>query len=170
MKLNMIRAILILLLLGVFSLIFVFSNQNAKESTGISMKFSQGIVNLTRKNEPNEAKYKTIKAIEPIIRKLAHFTIYIAVGILSMGLLSTYKLTQAKQKIISLIIGFVYACSDEIHQLFIDGRSGEIRDVLIDTCGVIVGVMICYKVVTIVKKHFEGKIKEQKIEKINTES
>ena len=35
----------------------------------------------------------------------------------------------------TIIIIILYSCSDEIHQLFIPGRSGEIRDVLIDTLG-----------------------------------
>ena len=32
--------------------------------------------------------------------------------------------------------------TDEIHQLFISGRSGEIRDVCIDSLGVITGIII----------------------------
>ena len=39
----------------------------------------------------------------------------------------------------------IYACSDEIHQLFIFGRSCELRDVLIDFIGSLLGVMIAYK-------------------------
>ena len=44
--------------------------------------------------------------------------------------------------IITIIFCFLYACSDEIHQLFIPGRSGELLDVLIDTTGGILSSFI----------------------------
>lgn len=50
----------------------------------------------------------------------------------------------------SLLIGIEYATLDEIHQLFVDGRSGQFIDVCIDTIGVALGIciwMLCYKVV-----------------------
>ena len=59
-----------------------------------------------------------------------------------MNLFFTYKISINKKIIISLILGFVYACSDEIHQTFVAGRSGEARDVLIDTSGVFIGILI----------------------------
>ena len=45
-----------------------------------------------------------------------------------------------------LLIGFgagtAYACSDELHQLSIDGRSGQWTDVLVDGSGVLAGVTV----------------------------
>jgi len=158
-KINVIRGILIVLLLGTFWLIFGFSSQEAEESTGISMKVSEDIINVTRSNESPKVKFELAKSIEPIIRKLAHFSIYTLVGLLLMALVSTYKLTLRKRIIISLIIGFLYACSDEIHQLFVSGRSGEIRDVLIDTSGVLVGILICMGILKLWNKHKNKKLK-----------
>ena len=43
---------------------------------------------------------------------------------------------------IALVIVFLYACTDEFHQLFIPGRSGEFRDVMVDTCGGIIGLIL----------------------------
>ena len=48
--------------------------------------------------------------------------------------------------IVSLLICVIYALSDEIHQLFIIGRSGNIIDVLIDSLGSIIGIFIIKKV------------------------
>ena len=47
-----------------------------------------------------------------------------------------------KSILITLIIVFLYACTDEIHQLFISGRSGEFRDIMVDTCGGIIGLIL----------------------------
>ena len=122
MKINIIRGILIVLLLGTFWLIFGFSSQDSNASKGVSMKVSEGIINITRNGESQDNKVKAAKEIEPIVRKLAHFSIYTVVGFLLMALTSTYKLSTKKKIIISLIIGFVYACSDEIHQLFVNRK------------------------------------------------
>jgi len=45
---------------------------------------------------------------------------------------------------------FLYACSDEIHQLFVPGRSGKFTDVLIDSAGALLAVLLCF----LVKKEF----------------
>ena len=42
----------------------------------------------------------------------------------------------------SIMLGLVYAASDEIHQLYVPGRAGQFRDVLIDSAGVLLGICI----------------------------
>ena len=152
MKLNIIRGILILMLAGTFCIIFGFSSQNAEESSGISKKVSESIVEITNKDKPIQEKNKIVKFLEPRIRKLAHFSIYTVVGFLLMSLCFTYKISINKKIIISLILGFIYACSDELHQTFVTGRSGEARDVLIDTSGVFIGICISYAFYRIYRK------------------
>ena len=69
-----------------------------------------------------------------------------------MSLMSTYKLKQTNKFIISIGIGFLYACSDEFHQLFVPGRTAKFTDVLIDTSGVIVGSILIFIVILSIKK------------------
>ena len=122
MKINILRTILIILLLGTFNIIFNFSNQDAPKSSSISTEVSKAIINITNKKDSEVNKLIKAKNIEPVIRKLAHFSIYTVVGFLLMALASTYNLSNKKSVIISLIIGFIYACSDEIHQMFISRK------------------------------------------------
>jgi VanZ family protein len=143
MKTNIFRIIILILLFGTFAIIFGFSNQNGEESSGISKKVSEAIINIVNKNKSIEEKTQMIKTIEPVIRKLAHFSIYTVVGFLLMAFASTYDVSFKRKFVICLIIGFLYASSDEIHQLFINGRSGKIADVLLDTTGVWTGILIC---------------------------
>ena len=49
--------------------------------------------------------------------------------------METFDVNQKKKVGISTLIGFIYSCTDEIHQLFISERSGSIIDVFIDTLG-----------------------------------
>ncbi|MBR3002618.1 MAG: VanZ family protein [Clostridia bacterium] len=122
MKINVLRGILIILLFGTFYLIFGFSSQNATESSGISTEVSKTIVEITNKNISEKVKMQKVKDVEPVIRKLAHFSIYTVVGILLMALACTYKISVKNKVIISIIIGFIYACSDEIHQTFVSRK------------------------------------------------
>ena len=146
MKLNIIRIILSLLLLGTFFIIFGFSSQNGEESSSVSKKVSEAVIDLTNKNINKNDRAKMIETIEPIIRKLAHFSIYLIVGLLLMALANTYDLSFKRKFVICLIVGALYATSDEIHQLFVSERSGQITDVLLDTFGVLVGSLIASKI------------------------
>ena len=45
----------------------------------------------------------------------------------------------------SIILCIIYALTDEIHQMFISDRSGEFRDILIDSIASILGILSIYK-------------------------
>ena len=77
-----------------------------------------------------------------LVRKAAQIGAYFVLGILLFNLLKEYDLGVKKMIFISIAIAMLYACSDEIHQMFVPGRSGEVRDVLIDTAGAAVGVVV----------------------------
>ena len=119
MKINILRGVLILLLLCTFWLIFNFSSQDSKKSSSVSKEVSKNIVNTFHKKDSENSKAQRIKQLEPIIRKCAHFSIYMVVGILLICLFNTYNLDNKKKIIICITIGFAYACSDEIHQMFV---------------------------------------------------
>lgn len=127
-------------------LIFMFSNQKADESTrvsdGVIEKTIGNIYKKTHKNV-NEKKQEEIKEkYTHVVRKSAHFTIYMILGLLVGLLLKEYNLETKKIIVYSILICMTYAITDEIHQIFISGRSGEIKDVLIDTCGSTIGILI----------------------------
>ncbi len=77
-----------------------------------------------------------------LVRKAAHICAYFVLGVLLFNLLKEYDLGVKKMIIISIAIAMLYACTDEVHQMFVPGRSGEVRDVLIDTAGAAVGVVV----------------------------
>ena len=142
MKKTILKVLIVLWMI----LIFILSNQQANDST----KLSDGVIEntigniykLTHKNT-NEEKLKEIKIkYTHITRKTAHFTIYMILGLLVGLLLKEYNIDTKKAILYGILICMCYAISDEIHQIFVSGRSGEIRDVLIDTCGSMVGLLI----------------------------
>ncbi len=85
-----------------------------------------------------------------MLRKFAHFAEYFVFAILLMNALlfrTTWK-TAVKW---TLMIGIMYAIFDEVHQLFIPDRTGNIIDMMIDTTGVVFG-LICLKWLKAVRK------------------
>ena len=154
MKINIIRCILFLMLIETFFVIFGFSNQNAKESSGVSGKITEAVlknIEYVQKLEKNE-KEKVYHRAESVIRKIAHFSIYTVVGILLIAICSTYKIKEIKGIGISFILGVIYATSDEIHQSFIPGRSAQITDVMLDSLGVLFGIFIFLLIIKIFQK------------------
>ena len=105
-----------------------------------------------------------------IIRKWAHFGIYMGLGILSMGVF-TYAFNFYKAFIITFYCGSLFAFTDEIHQLFVDGRNAQINDLGIDILGLVTGMTLCLFIYIIVKlllriSKFFKKTKDTKEESI----
>lgn len=125
MKKVIIRIISMLLLLMTFLIIFGFSAQNGEESEGISGKVTAIIVKyIPHANELSiEEKQELIDELHPIIRKIAHFSIYAVVGVSIMSFLYTFSIKKKVQIGSSLLIGLLYAISDEFHQSFIPRQS-----------------------------------------------
>ena len=144
MRVNIIRGILITLLVLIFSMIFDFSSQDGETSSGLSTKITVAVTQNVKKIQMLEEseKQQVLEKIEFIIRKLAHFSIYTLVGVLMMSLMNTYNIKGTNRIYISLIVGFIYACSDEFHQFFVPERSAMPTDVLIDTLGVSFGIAL----------------------------
>ena len=121
--------------------IFMFSGQQGTESGDTSRKFTVAIIQiLTGKSVALEDP--VIEGIQLVVRKLAHFTIYAIGGFLIMNYAYTTEKTNKRKILYSIFFGVGYAITDELHQFFVPGRSGNIFDVGIDTAGVITGVLV----------------------------
>ena len=155
MKINILRIILIILLLCTFFVIFGFSSQDGEASGGLSRNITNKILQISNKYNAlgQEEKEQIANKTEKIIRKVAHFSIYTVVGLLLMGLLSTYKIKENWRMILSILLGMIYAVSDEIHQSFIPGRTPQITDIYIDTLGVVLGVLLILLFIKIYDKY-----------------
>jgi len=149
-KKTVLRIIILALILIWMIIIFNFSNQNGEESSNLSRQIASKIVSTDEK----------IAVIEPYIRKIAHLSEYAIGGVLFICLFLTYNLSDTKRIMFSIFCGTGYAIIDEIHQLYITGRSGQIVDVFIDTIGVLLGscmIMLIHKIFSERKEAFGNK-------------
>ncbi len=135
----------LLVLLLWMGLIFFFSAQPAPESEETSNLVAEivykiysfimaGGVHLT--SGEFMARY-----IQPI-RKLAHFSEFMVLGILIFINIIEYR--KRNVCLISFMLGCLYAVSDEIHQLFVENRYCSIYDMAIDSAGCLLGIILCH--------------------------
>ncbi len=125
-------------------MIFFFSQQDAQKSQSLSdevaIKTLEITESVTKKETTQTEKNQFIHNTRTFIRKSAHFTIYFALGIC---IYLTFKSYQIKHPdVFSILFCFFYACTDEIHQLFVEMRTAQILDVFIDTVGASLGILL----------------------------
>ena len=117
------RKICVVLIVIWMIVVFIFSHQTGEGSSGLSSKIAEFLF----KNEQLAEK------MEAFIRKGAHMAEYAVGAILFYSYCLTYPKMPAKKRIIFAEMCIVlYAITDELHQLFIPGRNGNIIDILID--------------------------------------
>lgn len=124
------------LLIGWTIFIFIMSSQPAKISDSQSIGVIKLFIKLGIDINGIFGEFANF-----IVRKCAHFMEYMILGLFMFNVLGLYY-TVKQVSIIAIIFIFLYACSDEIHQLFVLGREGAMRDVFIDTCGGIASIGI----------------------------
>ena len=132
--------------------IFSFSSADANKSTSTSDKVITTMIEIkdkiTNNETPNNEKEIIVKNSSFYIRKIAHITEYLILGFLMFNLLKQYSVTNIYY---AIGLSILYSCTDEFHQLFISGRSVSIRDVLIDSIGILIGTYL-YKLLFIKNK------------------
>ena len=121
--------------------IFLFSNEKADSSTDTSKGLIYNVVSIYKNviNKDIDVELICEKFDHPV-RKTAHFTLYFILGFFVYHVF-LYSKTNWKN-LSTIIICLMYSISDEMHQIFVPGRSGQISDVFIDMCGVILLLLI----------------------------
>lgn len=126
-------------------LIFCLSAQTASQSSSLSGQTIRKIVEVILPKSHNLSQVKKDKLIfdlQYITRKTAHVLAYMVLGVLCMTALLQLSLRMEMRFSIAFIICTGYAASDEFHQLFISGRGPQIRDIFIDFCGALLGILL----------------------------
>ncbi len=126
-------------------LIFWFSAQPAVESAKMSHSVGKVIGEVLVpdfKTLSAEEQEKIAEKIDYPIRKTAHAMEYAVLGGLLVLMYGSYGIIGKKGMAYGILTGVAYAMTDEIHQLFVPGRSCQVTDVLIDSAGVLFGSVI----------------------------
>ncbi len=144
-----VRAVTTLLTAAVMVMIFCFSMENAENSDKRSGNISIRIIKVFHPDyeQMDTGNQQAIyERVQHTVRKCAHITEYMMLGFLLRLCMESWIGHRIRRRWIAVLGGFgagtAYACTDELHQLSIDGRSGQWTDVLVDSCGVLAGVTL----------------------------
>lgn len=149
------KAMVIIMLIGWAFMIFMFSSQPYKQQdlAPILVKILEGRTSLGwfdrisfmfDGREVSVSSLGTVHFVEFFIRKGVHFFIFAVLGLLMI--LLCRLLIKNKLRLISIawVSVVFYACLDEIHQYYTDGRSALWQDVVIDSVGGLFGIGLGY--------------------------
>lgn len=139
----------LLLVLLVMAVIYYFSAQPVKKSTGTSDGFVTRFIKFFLpdfKSLPAAKQRLITRRVSFFIRKTAHLLEFAALGFSLRLHLFAVELRQriSRPWLISWAIGSFYAATDEIHQFFVPGRGPRVSDVGIDSLGVLLGLLFLW--------------------------
>ena len=152
------RALRLLPMIVVMTTIFIFSMAPAEKSAGTSGGILAVIVDLLEKMTATTFSAEALDIMHTLLRKSAHIMEYAILGATVVFAfypeISDFVFSKSDGAspadcgrsplfiTIPLAVSALYSASDEIHQLFVPGRSGEVLDVIIDSCGALIGILI----------------------------
>ena len=134
---------------GIFKLSSMNTNNSNGKSKSIITIFIEDTLDVTNKygitdSHPNDGKLdKATQLLNRPLRKVMHASVYFVLAFIIVCFINyLYKNDNyILSAILALLIIFAFAGFDEFHQTFVSGRTGDIKDVLIDTLGGLAGIL-----------------------------
>lgn len=134
----------------IFRLSGMNSNSSNGASTGIVEKAIIKVLDATNEagitdSHPDDEKLaKAASLINAPLRKIVHAAVYFVLALLLLAI--SRVIFGSKKYLLScaivILLCFLFAMTDEYHQTFVDGRTGQMMDVMIDTAGACVGALL----------------------------
>ncbi len=133
--------------------IFLFSSQSAEVSSRTSGPFSSLLFSLYKSifGDVSPEDFEAIRStITFVVRKMAHFAVYAALGVSASLFALTFSWRNRLP--VAYFVCLVYAVSDEIHQHFVCGRAMRLYDIVIDSLGALAGLAIAVLFLKIISR------------------
>ncbi len=133
------KIISVLLLAAVVVTIFFLSNESStqsNETSGFLLSFL--------------SRYFNMELTSAVIRTFAHFCEFSVLGFLTLNCI--YAFSEKKKYVLSVLLSWGYAFTDEIHQLFVPGRAFQLVDLLVDLGGSVLGCGFIYIILSLYEK------------------
>ena len=133
--------------------IFYQSSRTGDSSNEISHEIVNQLANPAKQPQPveestTEVKNQevknspSLKKLNVLIRKSAHAFEFLVLALLLGWVLSEYEISSWKLICFTMLGVLLYAASDEFHQLFVEGRTARLFDVMIDCIGGLIGILL----------------------------
>lgn len=148
-----IKYIFLILYLVVISIIFMSSLETGKESSEDSTEVTTVIVDEVKKITDDQVQLDFDTTHFYVRKIIGHFGSFMLCSVLGLLCFYFFTLKNKKAVIISISIGLIVAVVSELLQLLSEGRSCEIRDMLIDYGGYLFGTIFTLLIICLIKKH-----------------
>ena len=147
------------------AIIFSFSFQDSTSSLVSSEDVASQVLSVVKEKE--DINPRAVRDFQFPIRKIAHFGIYMLLGFtLISAVEKTLKIKTLLSIIVSEFICIIISISDEIIQIFREGRTAYYIDSIIDSVGAITGIFLYIFIIYLCRKVFK-KFKSKKDKQTN---
>ena len=137
----------ILVILWMFNIYYLssmdseLSNTKSKDTINTVVESTVGVTN---KDISKDNLNSIVNVLNKPLRKCMHSFVFFVLVILLLNAFYSINIINYKGYLFSILISFIYACTDEFHQLYVVGRTGQLMDIGIDMIGVLIGVLVIY--------------------------
>ena len=129
----------LIIVIALLILIFCLSHESGEDSTETSGWFTN-LLNFIFPFELSEA----------FVRTMAHFSEFACLSFFVNNLFVAKK--EKLCPVIACALSFIYAVTDEIHQIFVPGRACQFQDMMVDLAGIVSGMAVYVVIYALVKK------------------
>ncbi len=143
-------------------IIYMFSAKPAVVSDGTSSPIANAILCVFEAmfgDIDSTKRFDFLQATNFVVRKIAHIMEYAILTVLISIPLRMHHIKNKSIFIIAFVTSVIYAGTDEFHQTFVEGRSGSLKDVGIDSIGVLLGSLFFYIAVKCYEKRKSKHVK-----------
>lgn len=96
--------------------------------------------------------------VDFVVKKIGHLLLFATLAILIYRSLIGEGVSRKKAAVLAVITSLTYGISDEIHQMYTQGREARIRDVVIDGFGAGIVILLIYRYISIFPKNIREKL------------
>lgn len=166
MKRKFILVLAWLAVIAWMSTIFALSAQTADQSGDLSGSAAEKVLQQVYpgfSSLTDTKQHEIVENCQFAFRKAAHFSAYFLLGALLFAALALSNVKSPTAAWLAFGISALYAVSDEVHQLFVDGRSCRLLDIGIDALGALCAVGLIVLIRLLIKRIGEKKFKKKQL-------
>ena len=151
--------------------IFMSSSETAEVSSQTSGGLIRSVLSIVVRDFdtlPEVESAEMVASLQHLVRKLAHFLTYFALGVSLFTGFYTFDFKPWLKYFLSLLICLLYAASDELHQAFVPGRGPQISDVALDFAGAATGILAVTLIIAVfsaIRKRRNGRMRKKELMK-----
>lgn len=141
------------ILISILGSIFILSSQTGQDSRSLSDHFIEVYKRCVVKLTFLEPSFQALLLNKSwhYVRKIAHVIVYMLLGGVIASILARTRIKVMLRIVLGLVLCTIYALTDEWHQYYVVGRGAQLRDIVIDSCGALIGIIVVTVIIGVIR-------------------